>query len=136
MIKIGLLWTTFISTQNAFLLRYGSLVPFWEYSIILCIREIKVYYSKNNDDAFLLDRTSNTILSLCGEVDDMIGPVRIICSKYELQFLFILNTFFLSFWEWIEVSSETLIIISIRSPNIKIFNCSQHELYIRDWGLL
>jgi hypothetical protein len=56
-----------------------------------------VYYSKNDDDAFLLDRTSNTILLLCGEVDDMIGPVRIICSKYELQFLFILNTFFLSF---------------------------------------
>ena len=122
MIKIGLLWTIFISIQNAFLLRYESLVPFWEYSVVLCIREIKVYYSKNNDDAFLLDRTSNTILSLCGEVDDMIGPVRIICSKYELQFLFILNTFFLSFWEWIEVSSETLIIISIRSPR-------KHNLY-------
>ena len=134
--KIGLLWATFISTQNAFLLKYGSLFPFWEYSVILCIREIKVYYSKNDDGAFLLDRTSNTILLLCGEVDDMIGPVRIICSKYELQFLFILNTFFLSFWEWIEVSSETLIIISIRSPKIIIFNCSQQELYIRDWGLL
>ena len=62
MIKIGLLWTTFIATQNAFLLKYGSLFPFWESLFELCIRKISVYYSKNDDDAFLLGRTSNTII--------------------------------------------------------------------------
>jgi len=40
--------------------------------VVLRILEINVYYSKNDDDAFLLGRTSNAILLLCDEVDDMI----------------------------------------------------------------
>ena len=134
-IRIGLLWATFISTQNVFLLKYESLFPFWEYLVVLRILEINVYYSKNDDDAFLLGRTSNTIIFVMwwSRWYDMT------CMDYLFEVwiaVLIYFTLLLSFWEWSEVPLQDLIIISIRSSKIIIFNCSQQELYIRDWGLL
>jgi len=134
--KIGLLWATFISTQNAFLLKYGSLFPFWEYLVILCIREISLYYGKNDDDAFLLDRTSITIIFVmwwsrwydktCTEYLFKVWIAVLVCFEYFSSF--VLRTK----WSAFRGSHN----YKHQSPKNIIFNCSQQELYIRDWGLV
>ena len=137
MIKIGLLCATFISTRNAFLLKCGSLFPFWESLFELCIRKISVYYSKNDDDAFLLGRTSNAILLLCDEVDDMIWLVWIIYFRVWIAVL-IYFKYFPSFVLRMKWSAF------IGSHNYKQQKSNQTESlisankysYIRDWGLV
>jgi len=136
-IRIGLLWATFISTQNVFLLKYESLFPFWEYLVVLRILEINVYYSKNDDDAFLLGRTSNAILLLCDEVDDMIWLVWIIYFRVWIAVL-IYFKYFPSFVLRMKWSAF------IGSHNYKHQKSNQTESlisankfsYIRDWGLV